>query len=341
MRFSMPMPRNLLLAIVTSLLVVSTPGAVWATAIYRGPVDKPADPFYTYNKTVFDCSPPDSLTLLVGTQIALSDSTNGRGNQINSYPCQSWAEKGSEFIYRLNIASEMRLSATIAVNVPDSVEFVIDFDIFLLDDCDSDACLVGANIALGIDLQPGIYYLVIDADTQIGAAEGPFTLSLETRAFGIPPAACANATPLTCSPQTPAIADESLLGQPNLVQEDDCGTSPKTGGEIWYQITLPPDEVVTVNAVNVAIGLDVNFWVYDQCGENATCLQFVDDNVASLGETMILANETAADLTYYFAVDTTREPSDMDSSLYTLQISCESNVPSERTSFGGLKSLYR
>jgi len=337
----MPLPRNLLLMVVTLLIVMSTSVAAVATAIYRGPIDKPGDPDYSYNKVIFDCSVPDSLTLRVNTQIALSDSTTGRGNLITSYPCQSWTENGSEFIYRLDLASEMRLTANIAKNVPDSVEFEIDFDIFLLNDCDSDSCLVGANIEFGIDLMPGIYYLVIDADTQTGAAEGPFTLTLETRAFGVPPEACANATPLTCSPQTPDLVSESLLGQPNLVQEDNCGASPKLGGEIWYQITLPPDEVVTISTVDVALNLDLNFWVYDQCGEAASCLQFVDDNLASLGETMQLGNTTGADLTYFFAVDTNREPSDMLSSLYTLEISCQSNVPNEATSFGGFKSLYR
>ncbi|MFT5234419.1 MAG: hypothetical protein ACI9UQ_002465 [Candidatus Krumholzibacteriia bacterium] len=183
--------------------------------------------------------------------------------------------------------------------------------------------------------------MVVDADTQVGAAEGPFTLTLETKPLGVPTEACANATPLSCTPATPAIVGESLFGKPNLIQEYDCGTAPKQGGEIWYQITLPADEVVTVNTVDVAPGLDVNFWVFDECSETASCLQYVDENLASLGETMVLTNESGADLTYYFAVDAPREPDDMDSSLYTLQISCESNVPTSRTSFGGLKSLYR
>ena len=347
MRFSMPMPRNLLLCALVLLLTTAAITAQAETRIYPGSIDKPADPNYVYNRAVFDCTPPDSMTIKVNTVVTLSDSTIGRTSLIDSYPCAPWAEAGPELIYRLDVAAPLNLSGILSGNV-------FDLDLFLLDGCDSDACLVGESVNFSADLDPGIYFLVVDTPSGDPNNQADhFSLELTARELGIPAAACieADANFITCANDTFTVAGEhDLYGQPNLVTVYDCGTSPKTAGERWYSLTQGPGGQVTIVVTPVqgfSENLDVNLWLFTGCGPDAICLGFADDNVADLGETLTWTNEHPTEnVTVYLAVDAVREPEtppggDPIPMSYDLQILCQGSVPTTKTSFGSFKSLYR
>jgi len=343
MRFSMPMPRNLLLCALTLVLLTTAATAQAETRIYPGAVDKPADPDYIYNRSVFDCLPPDSLTITINTVVTLSDSTIGRTSLINSYPCAPWAEAGPELIYRLNVAAPLNLSGVLKDNV-------LDLDLFLLNDCDSDSCLVGESVNFSADLDPGIYFLVVDTAGSNANNQDRFTLELTARELGVPAAACveAEANFITCANDTFTVPGEhDLYGQPNLISVYDCGTTPKTAGERWYSLTQGPGGQVTIVVSGVAENLDVNLWLFTGCGPEAICLGFADNNVANLGETLTWTNEHPTEnVTVYLAVDAVREPETPPggnpvSMAYDLQILCQGSVPTSQKSFGSFKSLYR
>lgn len=338
MRHSMPLPCNLLSWSWVLLVWWGVSGADAAPGIYRGDDDKPADPSYSYAKTVFDCQPPDSLTVTIGSATTLSDSTIGRQNLISSYPCAPWAEGGPELIYRLDVAANMTLSVVLSGTEP-----AVDLDIFLLNDCDSDSCLVGANTEFRIGLTAGIYYLVVDGASLPTISAGNFTLDITGRALGVPAAVCApgGALPVTCAGGTITIETEDLFDQPDLIYTYNCGTTPKRSGEIWYALTLPGTHEVTVIVRDVAFNLDVNFWLFAGCGPDAKCLQFVDQNLANEGESLTWINESESPVTAYLAVDAARLPAAAGAGLYTIDFQCQSNVPTTATSFGSLKALYR
>ncbi len=332
--------RNILPVISALLAVLTAASVLAARPIYRGLDDKPADPLYTPSRAVFDCQPPDSLTLTVGSTVTLADSTVGRDMLVNSYPCAPWAETGHELIYRLNVAADLQLAARLS-----DLDAFADLDLFLLTDCDSDSCLVGANTEFGLELTAGIYFLIVDTTAPLDTTttRGTFTLTLETRPLGVPDAICeaGGSLPVTCDGTTISIADENLFEQPDLIREYDCGTSPKTSGELWYAVTLPGTHEVTINVINVSVDLDVNLWLFDGCGPTAACLRFVDDNLGSEGETLTWVNDLDVPVTAYLAVDAVRPPSVSAAGAYTIEFQCQSNVPVSSTSFGSLRALYR
>jgi hypothetical protein len=334
---SMPKARNLLPCLLVLAAALPATPAVAAPDIYRGLETKPADPAYTYARTVFDCFPPDSLTVTLGSLTTLSDSTIGRTNLINSYPCALWPEASPELVYRLNVATDLRLSAILSDLGP------VDLDLFLLNDCDSDSCLVGASLEFGINLTAGIYYLVVDGSSRPSVSAGTFTLTLSTRVLGVPEVVCApgGALPVDCAGDLITIVGDNLFEQPNLINEFSCGLFPRTGGELWYRITLPGTQQVAINLRDVSEVLDPNLWLFAGCGPDAQCLQYADANLAGVGESLTWVNSSESAMTAYLAVDAARPPASIFGGQYTIDFQCQSNVPTTATSLGSLKSLYR
>jgi hypothetical protein len=174
-----------LLVITLALLTVSGAHAAVLHAA-AGPDVKPADPDYRYMPQVFDCSAAvDTISLYPGIVDTLRGDTTGGANQIPSYPCAIWNEPGPEHIYRLEVTEDVEVTFSLR-----DVTEAVDQDLFLLNGCDTDSCLVGANTEITATLTPGDYFLVIDA-TNVGLAnEGPYTVALEMRWPGVPPAIC-------------------------------------------------------------------------------------------------------------------------------------------------------
>jgi len=179
--------RNVLLAC-CSLLLWAGPISAAVLHVVGGSDVKPPDPGFVYNRSVFDCTPLLTLPLNIGLTGSLVDDTTGGTNLIDSYPCAPWQEMGPEHIYRLDVAAgdTLQFWAGLRDMDPD-----IDLDIFLLNGCDTDSCLIGANTELTADLTGGSYYLIIDgAGSGSNFAEGPYTLDITARYIGVPPEIC-------------------------------------------------------------------------------------------------------------------------------------------------------
>lgn len=299
---------------------------------------KPALPAPPRALAPFDCTARDTFTLAAALwDTVLAGDTTGAPAVVGAYGCRAWPEQGPEHIYRLEVAADLQLRAAL------SDLGAQDLDLFLLDGCDSDQCLAGANSELSLVLPAGTYWLVVDGYGTTTPAAGPYTLTLETRWAGVPPAVCLDggAVPVTCA-GTAIDLEGDLEGATNLLQAYDCSPALVTGGEAWYELTIPGTHEVAVRATPAlsAPTLDLVLWVFDGCGDQALCLDDADARAGGDEETVMIENLSAEPLVVLVAVDARRAP-DTGGGAFTVTFGCQSNVAAQRRSLGSVKSLFR
>lgn len=297
---------------------------------------KPADPFFNTPRILFDCTALDTIELSPGMIDTLRGDTTDGPTELPGYNCVPWAEEGPEHIYRLDVTAEMELWA----GLRDIGE--IDLDIFLLNACDTDSCLVGANTEISTTLDPGTYYLIIDGAGSSASTAGPYTVAIETRWIGLPPAICepGYAETISCGTELTTI-EGSLFELPNHVQIYDCSPIIERGGEAWFAVTLEPHHEFTANTIYLSPLLDAAIWIFDGCGNNANCLAFADATLAGLPESLGWINDTDLPLTIYLALDSYQVPGSDVQGAYGIEFVCQSNVPTDKTSWGSIRSSFR
>ena len=329
------LPGLLLLVLAATLLAGVAPAAT-------DKENRPPDPDFMPGRQVFDCTARDTLELWAGFAAMVADSTTASTNELSSYACRQWNERGPENIYRLELTQDLELFAALR-SFGDLQEYpLVDLDIFLLSDCDTDSCLAGANLEFSLALQAGTYYLVVDGFGNNEVNQGCFSLVLECRELGVPLAACAEGTLNAINPGTETLSLETnLFDQPNLVQTFSCSSIVERGGEVWYAVTLDGFHEFTVTLTSQATTVDAAFWLFDGCSPEAECLDFADDKLAGESETLSWANEGEEAITVYLACDSYREVSSEDEGPITLEFQGVSNVPTSSTSLGSFRSLYR
>lgn len=300
---------------------------------------KAPDPDYAYTREVFDCAGRDTLQLAAGYVGAIVDSTHGAPAVFDSYPCRQYTETGAERIYRLEVSGDIVLHARLAD------EGGPDLDLFLLNDCDTDSCLVGAAVEFLIELTEGTYYLIVDTHDADGLSGVHFTVEIEALWQGVPPAACSGATVVDCDQPEPLPGN--LFGKPDLVRTYDCSPGIARGGEDWYEVTSPALRFMSFRVEADSVGLDPVLWLFDGCGPDAVCLGWSDATIASTGEddgtgieVLEWPQEEELPATVYVAVDCALSPAAEFIGAYTVTIDC-ATVPAESRSFGSLRALYR
>jgi hypothetical protein len=332
--------QSLALALLLSVAVTVPAGAAPAPQIlYTDPTTKPAETAQPHVLTPFGCAGIDTLTL--GAALAetlITGDTTGGPTLLSGYGCLPWSEQGPEHIYRLEVTEDLQLWAGL------SDLGANDLDLFLLDGCDTDQCLVGANTELQMLLPAGTYWLVVDGYGSSSPAAGPYTLTLETRWPGVPPQICqaGGATEVTCAGATIPL-DGDLLGAANLLQAYECSPSLVTGGEQWYAVALPGLHQVSVRAAPAAYAptLDLVLWLFDGCGAAAACLNYIDLKAGGQVETLLFENLSADPVTVYLAVDARRAPTVTGSGDYSLDFVCQTKVANEVMSAGSVKGMWR
>jgi hypothetical protein len=323
----------------TLVLAVAATAATAPRILYQDDGGKPAGPVQPAVRTPFDCTARATLTLTpaLWDTVITADTTGGPA-LVPGYGCRPWPEQGPEHIYRLAVTADLQLRAAL------SDLGTQDLDLFLLDDCDTDACLVGANTELAVVLTPGTWWLVVDGYGTSTPAAGPYTLTLETRWVGVPEAVClpGGAVAVDCA-GTATSLDGDLAGAPDLLQAYDCSPALLPGGEAWYALTVPGLHDLRARATPVVFAptLDVALWLFDGCGASAVCLNFVDQRAGGQAETLAFANLSADAVTVYLAVDARRPPGEGDSGAFDLELACQSNVAEEKRPLGSVKALFR
>ena len=307
--------------------------------LYQDDGAKPAGPGLEHVLTPFDCAGRDTLVLAAAlSETVINDDTTGGPAALSGYGCRTWNEQGPEHIYRLEVTEDLQLWAGLS-NLGAQ-----DLDLFLLDDCDTDQCLAGANTELQMLLPAGTYWLVVDGYGTSSPAAGPYTLTIQTRGPGVPPLVCQPGGAIAVACEGTLISlDGDLTDAPNLMQGYDCSPSLVYGGEFWYAITLPGTHEVKVNAVpaSFANSLDLALWVFDGCGAGAVCLDYADEKAGGEVETVTLANDLPDPVTVYLAVDCRRAPTGLQSGAFSVDFICQSNVANEQKSLGSVRSMFR
>jgi hypothetical protein len=339
--------RNVLL-VCLGILLASGPLAAEVLHVVGSGDVKPPDPDYVYQKAPFDCTPLQTLNLSPGLAGFLANDTTGGTNLIDSYPCAPWQERGPEHIYQLEVAAGDTLEFWAGLVTMDPP---IDHDLFLLNGCDTDSCLIGDNTEFTAQLTGGTYYLIIDGASGSPVYEGPYQVNYSCRYVGVAPIVCSPgyATEVDFNQAGPTF-DDNLFGQYDAVRSFDCSPILLRGGEKWYTLTLPAAEDNQFGGRNFSEfeveftalypTLDVALWLFDGCGIHPTCLDYVN-NFAVGGESLKFRNETTQEMKVYLAVDCFRAPSEAGTGGYTLKFTNDIAVPTEKTSFGSLRALYR
>ena len=339
-RFLLP---NALISGICALLGAG-PLAAAVLHVASGGVPKAPDPDFTYQQAPFDCTPLLVVPLTIGNAGSLMNDTTGGPSLISGYPCAPWFEVGPEHIYQLEVAAGDTLQFWAGLT---NVDDQIDHDLFLLNGCDTDSCLIGANTELSADLTGGTYYLIVDG---ANGDEGPYSLDYSSRYVGVSPFACLIAAPVETG-QGVLTFPGNLFGLADFVQSYECNPTLFKGGEKWYTLTLPPPtgnqfggqdfSQIQIACSDLANTLDVALWLFDGCGTSPTCLDFVNDHNAGIGEQLTYRNETDQDVTLFLGVDSWRNPSESGTGFYTITFTPSLVVPTEKTSFGSLRALYR
>jgi hypothetical protein len=342
----------LLVSLVVSLVVSLMETGPLAAAVLNISGDddvKPPAPDYVYTRTPFDCTPRLVLNLSVGLADSLVDDTTGGVNLIDSYPCAPWQEMGPEHIYQLVVAAGDTVEFWAGLR---NVDPLVDHDLFLLNGCDTDSCLIGVNTEFTAVLTGGSYYLIIDGAGSSQPDLGPYTLQYTTRFVGVDPQACQAGVATVIDINLPeTIIDENLFEKPNFVQSFSCSPSRMKGGEAWYTLTLPAPvdnqfggqdfSQFKVEFTVLAPTLDIALWLFDGCGTTPTCLDYVNDRIGGVPEILTFRNETDQEMTVWLAVDCWRAPVETGTGYFTVKFTSDIIVPTENTSFGSLRSLYR
>ena len=332
-----------LLMVLTSLTAASLTAAPAAAASPRGATDrsaKPEDPLFAAPRVAFDCSSPHAvISLAPGDADVLADDTTGGENNLTGYACRSWSENGPEHVYELTVTEDLVFWA--GLRDLGEGEDAIDLDLFLLDACDTDSCLVGANLELSLPLTAGTYWLVVDGFSYPEPQAGPYSLHYECRWPGVPPAVCepGYATELACSPEVIQETGD-LAGTVNQVQTYDCSPFITRGGEIWYLVTVPGFSQLNVTVTDLHPDLDISLWIFDGCGPDAACLAFADDKTAGQGETVAWSNTDYGGVPVLVGFDCST-PAAAGSGSFAADFVCDALVDAEKTSLGSLRAIYR
>lgn len=325
----------LVLAVVTSLTTAAVAGH-----IATDKQSKPEDPHFTATRVAFDCSGLTPISLAPGDVDTLRGDTTDGENVTEGYGCRSWWEPGPEDVYEINVTERLELWA--GLRDLDSGDDPIDLDLFLLGDCDTDSCLVGANIEFTAVLEPGTYYLVVDGFAYPDTQSGPYSLAYSCRWPGMAPEVCDPdyATKVTCG-ATAHTESGDLYGQANYIQSFSCSPFVTRGGEMWYEVTVPGYDRLTVTITDLNAALDVSLWIFTGCGGDAECQAFADDRTAGGTESAAWDNADHGGGTILVGVDCTGPPQASGDGAFVVEFFCADMVDNQKTSLGSLRALYR
>jgi hypothetical protein len=320
--------RNFALIIV--LLAVATAATADNMHVVYPKHDPPVDrPYFQAPAAAPDCAGATSVTVDASLDMVIDGTTTSASSLVDAYACQPWQETGPEFVVALEVTEAVYLYAR--------VFSVADLDLFLLDSCDSDACLASHALEFSVQLsaRPEPYYLVVDG--YLGDA-GDFSLTLSASASGLPAAVCADALISGCG-DTPVVIEGDLYETPDQLTIAPCYPFTAAGGDDWIRLTIQSD--VTFTADLTGNFFDGILWLYESCGPTADCLDFADEYLSENGEQLEIVNDSGETVVWYLGVDATK-PAELGLGAYTLTLSCAGQVTSnDYGTWGRIKTLYR
>jgi hypothetical protein len=136
----------------------------------------------------------NSATFAYCGGVVQADTRSGT-NHVTRYACRpEWSEEGPEMVYRVELGRAQTLTAMLLTTA-------VDLDLFLLPSAYPETCLAGADATLSYDVQPGVYYVVVDG---YQGAAGAFQMRLDCP-FGAQATATPTRTPSPTFTPSPAL----------------------------------------------------------------------------------------------------------------------------------------
>jgi hypothetical protein len=265
---------------------------------------RPADRDFVSVTTTFDCEGAPVIPIAVGCDTTLRGSTVGAANQVPGYGCVAWNENGGEAIFRLEAPAGESVRLTAALD-----SLIGDLDLFLLTECNSEACLAYANREISLVLESdAAYYLIVDG---YQGAAGPYKLRVTCLYAGLPPQICdladTTVARVEADYQLPAQSfGGTTFERENLVESYECSPYLEKSGEVWFTLVL--DSEHTLHAEVVALYFDAALWLFDGCGPASRCLRFADASLSGGTETFAYRNAGLESQRLFLAVDGFRAP---------------------------------
>jgi len=261
-----------------------------------------------------DCSSAEEVSFPSFGDTVLAGVT-ATASQTASYSCRDWVEGGGEYFLKVILGQDMILHARLTSP--------LDLDLFLLADCNSDACLAGSNSEMMIRLGAGEYFLVVDSNVE-GA--NTFTLDLETLGTGVPAEAQAAAKRISLQEAGPPILGNVFQQEPFITYAS-CNPYLEFGGERWHRFTLPAD--ASLSASLVLTYENGSLWLFQGLGAEAVCVAYADGALTGEEEVLEYRNDSGEQGTYYLGVDTREEVGWESTGEFTLSVDCD--FPDELT----------
>ena len=323
-----------------ALLLLCLSSTSSATALHTaGSKDtKPPVPGFVPVRTPFPCTGRQTFTPVPGWSITVVDSTTDAAGDLPGYTCREWPEEGPEHIYEIVVTDELELLVTLS-----GLDKEVDIDIFLMNDCDTESCIIGDNMELSAILTAGTYYLSVDTYGTNSPPGGPYTLTLSAFWPGIPANACADADTTFHPCDEAEDLTDTLFNQPDLLRNYACvdAAALLRGGERWYALAAPSERMVQLTATPPVGGtLDLAMGLFSGCGPESECLAFVDEAFAGFPEVLAWPQAAAQMDTVWLAVDCFAAPADTASGTFTLNVDC-GTVPVKTSNFGSFRARYR
>lgn len=143
----------------------------------------------------------------------VSGNNTGLASNVLNYACTTWNEGGGEIVYALTLEAPdcYTVTATLA-------NMSSDLDVFILGSCDEADCITHGDVtAISPCLEPGTYYVVVDA---YGSAPtgGTFDLTVTCATCDCPVEPCCP-FPYTCYENDFNVSDNGVMFM-------DCGAGP-------------------------------------------------------------------------------------------------------------------
>lgn len=140
----------------------------------------------------------DNANRAVCGSVIQGNTQDGQQN-VSRYGCRpAWPESGPELVYRVELGRPQPLGASF-------ITTTADLDLFLLTSASPDSCVAAGDNALTYDVQPGIYFLVVDGyNGAVGSFGLKLTCPLEPYQATATPTFTPSATPTASATFTPS-----------------------------------------------------------------------------------------------------------------------------------------
>jgi len=197
--------------------------------------------FYDFDGAGLDCG--SAVTAYCGASYV--GDTTGSPSNVDYYGCVGWYESGPEDVYVLTTSSTGDIIASLS-------GLSVDLDVFILSDCDENACgAYGDSVATYNDAPAGTYYIVVDG---YFGSEGSYTLDIT----------CGGGTCNDLNEPNDTPGQATTITYDTTLSADIC----PAGDEDYYAFTGNAGDIIDVDIDADAIGsaLDPYLYLYDTDG---------------------------------------------------------------------------